>query len=284
MKYFYLILITLITNNLCGQDIPVISPDNHWNIYSQSGFSPNSYTQQYTFSPEVTIIQDQEYHELLTREEENGELVGTGEYFREEGEKVFEFRSGSEHLIYDFSIEVGDSISYNFADHAFTMICVQKSEFEMLNQTFRTLYIFKCCDSIEDDFYPDILWLEGIGDMSGIGQENSHCATDIGSFLSCFHSNQELLFENMLVGDCWKVDNREVQQDLYRIFPNPVQDYLNIEDLNTPFEYIIKTMEGKTILRGKGEQRIEVQQLPAGMYVLEIMTENKIGVMKFVKR
>lgn len=72
-----------------------------------------------------------------------------------------------------------------------------------------------------------------------------------------------------------------------RIWPNPANNFLNIESDNYPIDYItIMDMGGKTLVRmtvKKNNASLNVSFLPAGTYLLETVCKGEISVKKFIK-
>jgi hypothetical protein len=74
-----------------------------------------------------------------------------------------------------------------------------------------------------------------------------------------------------------------------RLFPNPVKDILNVdldaEDLLKPDEFEISNTLGQIVMNEKlGNFQIDLRNLEKGMYLLKLMSENKvIAVQKIIK-
>jgi alpha-tubulin suppressor-like RCC1 family protein len=73
----------------------------------------------------------------------------------------------------------------------------------------------------------------------------------------------------------------------FKIFPNPVSDILTIRNpTGVSFEKVVITdLTGKKVREQTGNQSmIDVSQLPTGMYLLQIISEGKKSVTKFIKQ
>ena len=58
------------------------------------------------------------------------------------------------------------------------------------------------------------------------------------------------------------------------VYPNPVKDLLYVDDVSTQAEYKIRSIVGCAILQGilqRGSNTINVKELPAGVYMLEVV-------------
>ncbi|MCD0480038.1 T9SS type A sorting domain-containing protein [Chryseobacterium sp. LC2016-29] len=70
-----------------------------------------------------------------------------------------------------------------------------------------------------------------------------------------------------------------------KIFPNPTGDFINIEVNEKTTLLTIYNLSGQKVFNSvKDLKRINVQNLPSGMYLLEIKTDSKIITKKFIKK
>jgi len=68
------------------------------------------------------------------------------------------------------------------------------------------------------------------------------------------------------------------------IFPNPVTDRLEVNNLEGLFTYEIQNIQGKILAHGASEKSIDVSQLISGIYFLQISQQDKIyQSKKFIK-
>lgn len=114
---------------------------------------------------------------------------------------------------------------------------------------------------------------------------NSNCATVdyIRAYLpadtvSGVHHNKEVAF-TYSVGNCLPASNHVIKQteDLVRIYPNPSSEYITVD---MPANLIGATisiidMIGHQVMNTK-QQHIQIEQLPKGIYIVEIKKDNQI--------
>jgi hypothetical protein len=82
------------------------------------------------------------------------------------------------------------------------------------------------------------------------------------------------------------IEKKELTSNNILVFPNPVQDFLNIETtLNTEIEKVIVTdISGKTILeQNQKTNQVNVQNLSKGIYLLQVLSGDKKWQSKFLK-
>lgn len=72
-----------------------------------------------------------------------------------------------------------------------------------------------------------------------------------------------------------------VEKEAVKIYPNPVKDQLSVAGISKAESFQIYNMEGKLIKSGKyfSDKKIEVRDLPKGVYLLKIADQN----LKFIK-
>jgi hypothetical protein len=70
------------------------------------------------------------------------------------------------------------------------------------------------------------------------------------------------------------------------IFPNPVENILNIHGDWSGANYVIYSMNGAPVLSGKlnAQQRIQVQSIPGGMYFVALELDKKMIRTSFLKQ
>ncbi|MGB3798645.1 MAG: T9SS type A sorting domain-containing protein, partial [Lewinella sp.] len=79
---------------------------------------------------------------------------------------------------------------------------------------------------------------------------------------------------------------RDLSADI-RLFPNPTDGIVNImipkELITSEIQIVVFTMEGREVLRQQGSPRIDVANLPSGMYLLECQVGERVGRLKFAR-
>lgn len=78
------------------------------------------------------------------------------------------------------------------------------------------------------------------------------------------------------------IDNA-IEEASFSIYPNPATDRLNIVCGDAIREVNILDMSGRTVMTYGSNNNINISSLAAGVYVVRVVTENGIGVQKFVK-
>lgn len=78
----------------------------------------------------------------------------------------------------------------------------------------------------------------------------------------------------------------DINNEPFSIFPNPVEDciYLQREDNDLNFSCELYDMQGKRLIKQENATSINVNSLPAGVYVLQISTANGSQFHKIIKK
>ena len=79
----------------------------------------------------------------------------------------------------------------------------------------------------------------------------------------------------------------ELQNDFVNVYPNPVQNYLFVSSMQAIENIVISDVTGKICLNTNalegGLQKLDVSFLPSGMYLIKIISENRVTSKCFVK-
>jgi hypothetical protein len=67
------------------------------------------------------------------------------------------------------------------------------------------------------------------------------------------------------------------------LYPNPAKSTLSISGINESFQFEIRDIQGKLLKQGANDKQIEIENLPAGTYVIGISTESEVKQLRFVK-
>jgi len=195
---------------------------------------------------------------------------------------AYYFPIDSDILLYDFNIEVGDSLSWT----PYEQKLIQMDSIQLLDGNWRKEFVFNTGEA----------WIEGIGSTFGLFGSYESPPFEGGHFLSCFRQNDSLLLESLSFysKDCDHVFTgiSEVSShQAINIAPNPTNDFITFDlsdFLNEKFSITIYNSSGQQVnhYRNLHSPRlaIPVAQLGAdGLYFYTInFDEKKIFSGKFL--
>ena len=209
----------------------------------------------------------------------------------------------SSFLMYDFSLQVGDSAIITSLDRGHNLVakCVGRDSITLHNGEKRAtlrIQIFNPNDQWDEtDGFDETIWIEGIGSNYGLFSPDYKpkygCLFEKLRLL-CYHEQDELLLDfpefdtDSTPGDCYnndiemRVPHITAAQSL-SLYPNPSKHSLYITNgeryENTSYE--ITDVTGRMVLQGSynATEGIRVSGLAKGLYLLRM--EGQYG--RFVK-
>ncbi len=292
-KLSLFIVIILIANiSFCQEYFPLVKENAVWNItnvnFAIEPWDSDSYTTNSLRIYGDTTINSLQFKKLWTVNcfdetfiEENSTYYAA---IREDSKSVFLYKDDEEFIIYDFSLQVGDSFThYSFFSLQDVELEVESIETIILNGVDRKKINF----IITNDYSGWVKsWIEGIGSEAGlIDYAFYHGNFDV--YLNCYKENNSLVYPEISTNCCLGVTditNSFVNTENVEIFPNPTSDIININGKNITKIQIID-LNGCMIYSQNTNSTINKVQLSnfsKGFYLLEIHQSNKIINKKLV--
>ena len=196
---------------------------------------------------------------------------------------------GTFQLLYDFNLQVGDSIFYTVNNSSNSCSNLIKYHLDSLS----TIEVGGEVLSVQHFTYSDnettlsasTRVIEKIGfvdtEFGDIATRHS-CTLDIHGFLLCSYSNGEGSLE-FRQGCEALVSTNDLISNNITIYPNPASDKINI-DIKGQLDYKVNLYdkEGKLIIESSNSLYLEVASIPMGSYLLEIIDMN--SYQRFMER
>lgn len=222
-----------------------------------------------------------------------GQLIdGAYYYMYEEARKGYIWQHTQFKLLYDFSAQVGDTITAAVVYHP------QLRVFETHDVPTNTevSYVVKNIRVVGQRTYWDVQYLdsswrfsdaimEGIGSWLGIFGGPYHAApTGLAGSLRCyFNGTHGINYGNFSQCDKILSVNELVSQQHFRLYPNPTNDIIQLPESLIRQEYEVYTTLGKIILSGSVSESatVSLSQLPPGTYFIRLpQTQQHAVVLK----
>jgi hypothetical protein len=302
-KLLLFIFLLVFWANIKGQNyIPFPTLNTVWSEHFKAPVSTSltSYYYRNILADKDTTIGAKTYHQLFyshsdTVYSENSSALYNGG-IRENNRQVFYLPkdSVSEYLLYDFSLQVGDTLAYNYSKFASgyhlypydTLFVTSIDSVLIENGTYhkRIGFSARFGNNIEPVSWAS--WIEGIGYEMGLLIPIGDIPTNGQKYtLGCLKQNNEILYYNDLFINCYPVNESVFEfskQNEIIISPNPVQDYCKIqwEVNNVQFDRIlIYDVYGRIVFSKKIDQNndiiIDCRNFGQGMYLVNIV--DRIG-------
>lgn len=209
---------------------------------------------------------------------------------REENKRVYtRIGSNPETLLYDFNLEVGDTIWHTFSETFFTtdsffQHVLTVDSMLLLDGKYRKRWVFESATT------PDDIVIEGIGSISGIGLFNpikNAWATNGDQYqFACFKHNDTALYINNPECEncfCSMLTSIDKPKNVFqcKITPNPVSGKIQLcfnNEVNN-VEILIYNTSGQLIytcnnVSGKTTS-LDMSNFKSGLYLLQV-SENQI--------
>lgn len=287
--------------------IPMILFGNQWNELAENISLPPEYQYQKTYITKIgsdTLINGVSYYKLLTAKDELSSIWLNNGYVREDTEtrKVYykSQKDEQELLLYNFNIldmQVGNEIqSYDFQSETNVLLSIGSVEYNHVGGKERMVVTLRSTSlDVNCICYEDHIWIEGIGNMDGFFRSTMAIYNPGSEKISllCFFQNEELVYkpENTNVEDCFVYGSNFLNIEMLSfdncsIFPNPMDDILNISCLNNATLRIeIFDNLGRQIYNQAYIGVIDVSSFSKGLYLIKLYDENQqLSVFKIIKK
>ncbi|MEL7533491.1 MAG: T9SS type A sorting domain-containing protein, partial [Bacteroidota bacterium] len=220
---------------------------------------------------------------------------------------------GSEKLLYDFDIEVGDTIDIFYREHDSNIQQAIKLTVDSIGIADKfiepILGPFEIPPIIDDSArvynlqpvgphpsHPtpkNITWVEGVGSTAGPMRSGIGGSPVFTYDLVCFHQNGELAYysvsnHNRGSDSCLALVTASIEptEKPYSIYPNPAIDNLVIEHSSPAIEVKIFNSSAQLIYQAEniqaGIHEIKLTDWPKGIYFLKFQFGDRVASEKFI--
>ena len=207
------------------------------------------------------------------------------EYVRLEGKKFYKWIGGAKELIVDFDMKIGDTILTRGGENDIVI----GLDSVLIDNEYRKVFLTEEGNRI----------YEGIGSSNGVFLIEGYLGVEGVAFLKCY-SHNGITYEMephpwSVIGaemeDCENYLTTTKERDLDKIkigiYPNPFTDKLFIEsELSEMLEVELISMEGRVIYTAKieGEKECLLSNIPKGIYIMKINSNNRVILRKLIKK
>lgn len=224
-------------------------------------------------------------------------------YIRSENAKVYykETDTSTTQQLYDFNLEIGDSVNYKFNTfgnvYSTWLKVIEIDTVTINNQDYKR---FKFSEPQADNFPQTLgsvvkeVWIEGIGSLRNpiFPAKPFTLDSEWGQKvdLTCSFIDETRYYHNESYSECYVRDIlnvEQLQQNYAEIYPNPTDNKLNIITLqNESYDLEIINSLGEIILIQQlngTTNTIDVRELKSGVYFLKIKHLHDFQIVKVVK-
>lgn len=120
-------------------------------------------------------------------------------------------------------------------------------------------------------------------------RSSSGTSDQIADYIDFMHSNStsntKLRIDNVILGNGVLSTNEFDKNAKIKVYPNPTSDFIMVESKDKVESITVGDISGRTLKYiDQNQTKINIQSLPAGVYLLKIKTEKGLIVEKFVKK
>lgn len=262
------------------ETVKYVSALNEWVIIYNHPLEPiPSYGKRYTFSTDSVKWNNKYYFRQLesTSETEN-DYKENRRIFREDNKKIYEGLDVAprEALIYDFNLNVGDTVRVLAGSVMRNMVCTKVDTVIFLDGNIRKMQEMLCIDSGNK-----YVWIEGFGEKN---LYREYCdEEDEAGYVSCYYYNKTLSYSNSSGNGCWVDGTNELEQNGIGISPNPTNGVLIFESNLNIDQVKVYDLYGHLIIVEELKNNVDLSNFVSGIYILEIDVKNRKVIKKIIK-
>ena len=301
-KQVILLLLMIIGGSSLKAQVEFAPVGAEWNVLWQSNNSATPlYVTESLMIADDTLVDGMTYKKLLRKlSSETTNWQGSLDYelyglMREESGKVFYKTTNqeTEFLLYDFCMNVNDTAIMYYCQNTNNEITVRVDSIttEHIAGTDRRVFNISCKDSYSPDWMQTNTWVEGIGDMAGLlysCQPVSAGGITMRRLL-CYHENDDLLFIDEEFNSC-EVDNivdyiEENETDIAYFDCHSNILHITQNDIIS-FNITVYDIHGRIVFSNKNhsDNKLDMSFLSNGFYLIRLQNNNKIQLIKILKR
>ena len=236
---------------------PIVEDGKQWNVLFSYPWNPPEPQHKYTDIYKIegdTLVDGVSYKVMYTTR--NEDLTGwsvCGVIRETEDRQVLYRRDGSSYdeILYDFSMEVGDTIIMNGSGFYPDWMFVVETNEILINGEPRKQIV------LEYSWGDQEVWIEGIGSLYGIIDSGSLFLTGGSTNLLCYYEDGDLIWQNTTPGydECYMVyPTPPTPPEPHHFAPLGAEWYFHVWSqgpiTEPPFSYIRKTVSGVEEVQG----------------------------------
>ncbi|MCP3931884.1 MAG: T9SS type A sorting domain-containing protein [Bacteroidetes bacterium] len=269
---------------------PIIEEGKTWNVLAVTANYPYPWDTTFsTISYQLagdTLINAVSYKKVYSSYEEIPVNWNLCNFMREDANKkvwIKETMADDEYLLYDFSINEGDSILVGNYEPVYLFVDSVTSV--TVNETARQKYWMSC--KAQPDYHET--WIEGVGSNKGVVWSGSAFITGGWYWLLCVSENGALAYMNPYFNSCYFVATsiEETYKGELKAYPNPAKDYVVFElpanalgggkNLTLQIHNLVGEMvHQERVHHHQGATSLSVSQWPSGMYIATIHSKGQV--------
>lgn len=290
-KILFLLVLIIISLQSFTQDFAPVGAIWH---YTQSTIDPDLTSFKTFESISTSIINGVQCSKMIEVERYLDTISFNYHYMYSKNDSIFFFADNDFHLLYDFGANSGDTIILNYFETGNgtpLQMIIDSTGIIMVSGQERKIQYITSGDGFVIEFGGQVI--EGIGNTYFMFP--TYDGTMNGP-LRCYQDNNIDIFLNPFHGDYgWNqqdceeiitsVEEMEFGKEVV-VYPNPTKSNFSVINLHHTANYKILNINGKLLKQGiiAASNTINVEELPQGIYFIELRNENFRIVKKIIKK
>ena len=207
-------------------------------------------------------------------------------YISDDNRQYYLLSESDSILVYDFSLELGDTFESTYTPHKLTVI--ETDTMRLTNNAKRQYWV------LASEEHPEhtLTWIQGLGTYHGVLWPPDFPLGEYGDdLLNCYYLNEQFYHINPAVPHCRATGLVSVEDDEIApliIYPNPAADMLQVVLPDSGiYNYSVRSMNGSTLVNGTSNDAskldVDISNLESGMYLITLNKDEQSYVSKFIK-
>ncbi len=208
-------------------------------------------------------------------------------FIRTDSARTYKFFDGQDELLYDFSLQAGDTLPLTMINTSPTVVITSVDTILIAGKSLKRFNLFDSGGSLNSFWY-----IEGIGHENGLDAPMNNMF-DNGFAFECYAESHVPVFPEGSTCDLTvDVTERPAAQETALIYPNPSEGIFTVSmnaDSEKDLNFMITGISGKLLLAdtwhvkpGMNEKTCNLSATSAGIYVLIIQDGNSLFRRKVV--
>lgn len=191
------------------------------------------------------------------------------------GDSIYIVSENDTLLLYDYSLEAGDTFNYKTGTAESDRFAIDSSNTLMLEdgKFYRHWYLH----SIGSMANFPLTWIENLGEKYSGWDYTYYKVSHTPALESICNNNQSVLWNNVMqlnktcnfdsIAKVLNID--KPNKDNLLLYPNPCMSFIQV-NLNEEFQYVIYNLYGKVISEGVSDGKIDTENIPSAIYILQL--------------
>lgn len=263
-----------------------VNPGKTW---TEGYFNSNeSWSLKYKFDSTMVSLGGKIYHQLLKGYSEFPESWEyTGTLIREENNRLYDYFSGFDHIIYDYNLVKDDTFHLGNEVIVHDLVVVNVDTVTLSNGDLKRRLTLQPIEPADPDIDNTVIWIECIGNLAGFMANYKPWSSDgDNSEVLCVYLNNTIVYDNPHVDSCWVMttSTNEVKKEALNFMPNPATSEITIVGLDQGIKSLkIYNYLGEQVFSGSGV-RISISDFPQGYYFMVVqLKDSRLKTGGFVK-